>query len=158
MNAHDFEFTAIDGTPLPLANFKGKCILIVNTASECGFTPQYEGLQTLWQNYKERGLIVIGVPANDFGEQEPGSEAEIQNFCSSKFNVDFYLTTKQQVKGDQAHPFYLAVKNEFGSAAEPKWNFHKYLVDTDGELIEIWGPKIEPLAEEIKAVIEAKLP
>lgn len=158
MNAHDFEFTSIDGSPLPLADFKGKCILIVNTASECGFTPQYSGLQTLWETYKDQGLVIVGVPSNDFGEQEPGSESDIQNFCSSKFNIDFYLTTKQKVTGDDAHPFYLAVKDEFGAAAVPKWNFHKYLIGTDGDLAELWPPKVEPLADEVKAGIEDNLP
>lgn len=158
MNAHDFEFTSIDGSPLPLADFKGKCILIVNTASECGFTPQYSGLQTLWETYKDHGLVIVGVPSNDFGEQEPGSESEIKNFCSTNYSVDFYLTDKQKVKGDGAHPLYQAIVEEFGGAAAPKWNFHKYLIGTDGDLAELWPPKVEPLADEVKAGIEDNLP
>ncbi len=158
MNAHDFEFTTIDGSPLPLSSFAGKAILLVNTASECGFTPQYADLQTLWQNYCDRGLIIIGVPCNDFGEQEPGSEAEIEAFCSKNYGVDFVLTSKEKVLGNEAHPLYQAMIDELGGAAKPKWNFHKYLFDASGELVELWPPKVEPLSEEIKAGLEQHLP
>ncbi|MEZ5525817.1 MAG: glutathione peroxidase [Pseudomonadales bacterium] len=158
MNAHDFEFTSIDGKALPLADFKGKCILIVNTASECGFTPQYEGLQTLWETYKDKGLVVIGVPSNDFGEQEPGSESEIRTFCHTNYHVDFYLTDKQKVKGEDAHPLYKAISDELGKTAAPKWNFHKYLIAPDGELAELWPSKVEPLSAEVKSAIEENLP
>lgn len=158
MNAHNFEFTAIDGSPLPLSSFAGKAILLVNTASECGFTPQYADLQALWQNYCGRGLIVIGVPSNDFGEQEPGSEAEIEAFCSKNYGVDFVLTSKEKVLGNEAHPLYQAMIDELGGAAKPKWNFHKYLFDASGELVELWPPKVEPLSEEIKAALEQHLP
>ena len=104
--AFDHEFEAIEGGKLPLAQWRGKALLVVNTASFCGFTPQYEGLQALWERYQARGLVVIGVPSNDFGEQEPKAEAEIQAYCKGAFNVSFPLTTKQVVKGAQAHPFY----------------------------------------------------
>jgi len=158
MNAHQFAFTSIDGTPLPLSDFAGKTILLVNTASECGFTPQYSALQELWQNYRDRGLVVIGVPSNDFGEQEPGSEAEIQTFCTKKYGINFVLTSKEKVLGDEAHPLYQAMIEELGSAAKPKWNFHKYLFDATGELVEIWPPKVEPLSDNIKAGIDQHLP
>jgi len=158
MNAHQFEFTAIDGSPLPLSNFAGKAVLLVNTASECGFTPQYADLQQLWQIYRDQGLVVIGVPSNDFGEQEPGSEAEIQSFCTKNYGVDFVLTSKEKVLGDEAHPLYLAMLDELGGAAKPKWNFHKYLFDATGELVEIWPPKVEPLSDDIKAGIDQHLP
>jgi len=105
-NAHDFAFTSIEGDPMPLSAFAGNAILVVNTASLCGFTHQYEGLQALWDRYRNRGLIVLGVPSNDFGGQEPGTEAEIKEFCEVNFSVDFPLTTKQHVQGPHAHPFY----------------------------------------------------
>ena len=158
MNVHDFEFTSIDGTPMPLASFAGKAILLVNTASECGFTPQYADLQQLWQTYCAQGLIIIGVPSNDFGEQEPGSDAEIEVFCTKNYGVDFVMTSKEKVLGDEAHPLYQALIAELGSAAKPKWNFHKYLFDATGELVEIWPPKVEPLSDDIKAGIEQHLP
>ena len=158
MNEHDFEFTSIDGTPLPLSGFAGKAILLVNTASECGFTPQYADLQQLWQNYCAQGLIIIGVPSNDFGEQEPGSDAEIEVFCTKNYGVDFVMTSKEKVLGDAAHPLYQALIAELGGAAKPKWNFHKYLFDASGELVEIWPPKVEPLSDEIKAGIDQHLP
>jgi glutathione peroxidase len=158
MNAHEFEFTSVDGERLALADFAGKTILLVNTASECGFTPQYSGLQTLWENYRDQGLVIIGIPSNDFGEQEPGNDSEIKAFCTKNYAVDFPLTSKQKVIGAEAHPLYLAVKDELGGAAVPKWNFHKYLFDPAGELVEIWPPKVEPLSDEITAVIKQNLP
>src|SRR5262249_23500326 len=134
MSAHDFEFTAIDGKPLKLSQFAGKPVLVVNTASQCGLTPQYKGLQALWEKYKARGLVVLGVPSNDFGAQEPGSEAEIQSFCSTKFNVGFPMTSKNAVTGAKAHPFYKWTLEELGDAGAPKWNFHKYLIDGKGAI------------------------
>lgn len=158
MSAHDFEFVSIDGEPLPLRRFSGKPVLVVNTASECGFTPQYAGLQKLWESYGPRGLVVIGVPSNDFGEQEPGSESEIKAFCSQNYGVGFPLTGKEKVVGREAHPFFKWIAEEFGEAAIPQWNFHKYLVDPDGELHELWPSRVEPLAPEITSVIEELLP
>ena len=158
MNAHQFEFTAIDGTPLPLSDFVGKVILLVNTASECGFTPQYSGLQELWQNYRDVGLVIIGVPSNDFGGQEPGNEDEIKAFCTKNYGVDFVLTSKEKVIGNEAHPLYRAILEELGGAAKPEWNFHKYLFDATGELVEIWPAKVEPLSEEVKMRINQYLP
>ena len=158
MNIHDFEFTSIDGAPLAASDFTGKTILLVNTASECGFTPQYSALQELWETYRDQGLVIIGVPSDDFGNQEPGSEAEIKSFCSLNYGVDFPMTSKQKVLGDEAHPLYQAMIEELGGAAKPKWNFHKYLFDATGELAEIWPPKVEPLSEEVKAGIQQHLP
>ncbi|MGE0117101.1 MAG: glutathione peroxidase [Dongiaceae bacterium] len=158
MSAHRFFFPAIDGGTLNLADFRGKPVLIVNTASECGYTPQYAALQDLWQRYRDRGLVVLGVPANDFGAQEPGDEPTIASFCKKNYGVDFPLTAKQTVIGGSAHPFYRWVAAEFGEAAAPKWNFHKYLVAPDGSLAGLWPSAVEPLDPEIVAAIESALP
>jgi glutathione peroxidase len=157
MSAHEFSFPAIDGRTLDLADCKGKPVLIVNTASECGYTPQYAGLQTLWQIYRDRGLIVLGVPSNDFGAQEPADESAIRSFCRTNYGVDFPMTAKQAVIGETAHPFYRWVVAEFGEAAAPKWNFHKYLLAADGSLAALWPSTVEPLDPEITAAIESEL-
>ncbi|HET6223080.1 MAG TPA: glutathione peroxidase [Dongiaceae bacterium] len=157
MTAHDFSFPAIDGDTLRLADFKGKPVLIVNTASECGYTPQYADLEQLWRKYRDRGLVVLGVPSNDFGRQEPGDEAEIMSFCTTSYGVDFPMTAKQAVIGGAAHPFYRWVVAEFGEAAAPKWNFHKYLVAPDGSLAALWPSSVKPLDPEITAAIEEQL-
>ena len=157
MNAHAFSFEGIDGGALPLARFAGKAVLVVNTASACGFTPQYAGLQELWQRYRERGLVVLGVPCNDFGTQEPGGEAEIETFCRDRYRVDFPLTRKQKVAGGDAHPFYRWVVGELGEAAAPRWNFHKVLVGPDGGLAGLWPSKVAPLDPEIAGAVEAAL-
>jgi glutathione peroxidase len=143
-SAHDFSFTSIEGKPMPLSAFKGKAVLVVNTASQCGLTPQYKGLEDLWKRYKTKGLVVVGVPSNDFGAQEPGSEGEIKTFCETRFGVDFPLTSKQSVIGASAHPFYKWVAEELGEAAVPKWNFHKYLVGPDGALAGTFGSMTAP--------------
>ncbi len=155
--AHDFAFTSIDGEPLPLSDFKGKAVLVVNTASQCGLTPQYDGLEALWAAYKDRGLVVLGVPSNDFGGQEPGTEDQIKTFCETRFSVDFPMTSKNVVKGEGAHPFYTWAKDGIGEAAEPKWNFHKILIGKDGKLIAGFGSRTEPGDPEIKAAIEKAL-
>jgi glutathione peroxidase len=155
--AYDFAFTAIDGQPLPLSTYKGHPVLVVNTASKCGLTPQYEGLEALYKDYRDRGLVVLGVPCNQFAGQEPGTEAEIQDFCTLNFNVDFPLTAKTDVKGDTAHPFYKWAEAELGEAAEPKWNFHKILIGPGGEALAAFGSRTEPLDPEIKAKVEAAL-
>jgi len=126
--AHSFEFESIDGGPLPLSGFKGRAVLLVNVASRCGFVRQYDGLQALWEKYRARGLVVLGVPSNDFGGQEPGSEAEIKKFCEVNFNVDFPMTAKVAVSGEGAHPFYRWAAGELGEESKPRWNFHKYLI------------------------------
>ena len=157
-SAHDFAFTSIEGEPMPLSAFAGKAILIVNTASQCGFTPQYEGLQALWDRYRDRGLVVLGVPSNDFGGQEPGSEAEIKEFCAVNFNVNFPLTTKQHVKGPDAHPFYRWSGEELGDAAKPRWNFHKYLVAPDGRLLGWFSTRTPPMSKPVIEAVESALP
>ena len=156
-SAFDHAFEAIEGGRLPLGAWRGKVLLIVNTASFCGFTPQYEGLQKLWERYEARGLVVIGVPSNDFGAQEPKAESEILGFCKGAFGVTFPLTTKQGVKGTQAHPFYLWARDVLGPGHAPRWNFHKYLVGRDGKLLAGYGSTVEPLSAKLIEAIEAAL-
>jgi glutathione peroxidase len=156
-SAHSFSFTSIEGKPLAMSSFKGKAVLLVNTASACGLTPQYKGLEALWQTYKDKGFVVLGVPSNDFGAQEPGSEAEIMSFCEKRYGVDFPLTSKEHVVGAQAHPLYQWIKQELGEGAVPVWNFQKYLIGKNGELKAVFNPKVTPEADEIKAAIDATL-
>jgi glutathione peroxidase len=158
MSAYDHSFGGISGGDLPLSSFAGRPVLVVNTASECEYTPQYADFQSLWQRYRARGLVVLGVPSNDFGAQEPGGEAQILAFCERDYRVDFPLTAKQTVMGGQAHSFYRWIVEEFGEAAAPRWNFHKYLVAPDGGLAALWPSEISPLDNDICAAIEALLP
>ncbi len=155
--AHDFAFTSIDREPLPLSSFEGKVVMVVNTASRCGFTHQYTNLQTVWERYRDRGLVVLGVPSNDFGGQEPGSEAEIKEFCEVNFDVDFPLTEKVRVKGKEAHPFYRWASDELGMAAKPRWNFHKYLIGPDGQLVDWFSTATSPTSQKVTRAIEAQL-
>lgn len=156
--AHEFEFTSIEGAPLPMETFKGKAVLVVNTASRCGFTHQYADLQSVWERYRERGLVVLGVPSNDFGSQEPGSESEIKEFCEVNFNVDFPMTAKVRVKVDAAHGFYRWAADELGVAAKPRWNFHKYLISPDGQLVDWFATTTSPTSQRVLRAIEAQLP
>jgi glutathione peroxidase len=156
-SAFDYEFKTIDGAPLPLTTFKDKVVLVVNTASACGLTPQYEGLEKLYSDYKDQGLVVLGVPCNQFAGQEPGTEAEIKDFCETKFNIDFPLTAKVDVKGESAQPFYKWAKDVLGEPAEPVWNFHKILIGKDGRAIRAFGPRTEPSDAEMTAEIEKAL-
>lgn len=155
--AHDFTFTGIDGRPLPLSDFRGKVLLVVNTASECGYTGQYDNLETLWQTYRGRGLVVIGVPSNDFGGQEPGTAEEIANFCKMNYGVTFPLADKTAVSGDAAHPFYRWAGDKAGTLGSPKWNFHKYLIGRDGAFIDWFSTPTDPMAEKITSAVEAAL-
>jgi glutathione peroxidase len=156
--AWDFSFTTIGGEPLPLSQFQGRTVLVVNTASECGFTPQYRGLQALHRKYRDHGLTVLGVPSNDFGAQEPGADAEIEAFCSANFGIDFLLTSKVAVSGDEAHPFFRWAAQEMGPLAQPRWNFHKYLIAPDGRLVDWFSSATEPEADSVCHSIEANLP
>jgi glutathione peroxidase len=155
-SAHDHAFIAIDEAPMPLARFRGQVMLVVNVASFCGFTKQYQGLQALHQKYGRDGLVVIGVPSNDFGEQEPGSTDEIKSFCEGAFGVTFALTQKYVVSGDKAHPFYRWAAKAAPNGV-PKWNFHKYLIGRDGRLIGAFATTIKPDAPELIKAIEAAL-
>ena len=154
----DFQFRRIDGQSLCLNDFAGRPVLVVNTASSCRFTFQYAELQALWQQYRDRGLVVLGVPCNDFGGQEPGTETEIQDFCRTRFGVDFPLCAKHPVAGEQAHAFYRWVVAEGGDAAAPKWNFHKYLVAPDGSLAGAWPPEVSVLDDDVSLTIRKHLP
>jgi glutathione peroxidase len=156
-SAHEFSFSTIEGAPLPLTTFRDKVVLVVNTASQCGLTPQYDGLEKLYSDYKDRGLVVLGVPCNQFAGQEPGTEAEIKDFCETRFGVDFPLTAKADVKGEGAHPFYKWAKDQLGEPAEPVWNFHKILIGKDGAAIRAFGPRTDPQDAEITAAIEGAL-
>ena len=156
--AFDFAATDIDGQPRPLADYAGKVLLIVNVASKCGFTPQYEGLEQLWRTYRDRGLVVLGFPCDQFGHQEPGDEAEIRNFCSLTYDVDFPLFSKIDVNGSNAHPLWQWLKDEksglLGIGAI-KWNFTKFLVGRDGKVIKRYAPTDEPksLVKDIEAAL-----
>jgi glutathione peroxidase len=156
-NAHEYAFKTIEGDPLPLSEFRDKVVLVVNTASKCGLTPQYDGLEKLYSEYKDRGLVVLGVPCNQFAGQEPGSEAEIKTFCETRFHVDFPMTSKVEVKGEGAHPFYQWAANELGEPAVPVWNFHKILVGKHGEALQAFGPRTDPGDSELTGAIERAL-
>ena len=157
--AHDFQAIDIDGQTVSLSNYRGKVLLIVNVASKCGFTPQYSGLEKLWQDYRGRGLVVLGFPCDQFGSQEPGDEEEIKNFCSINFDVSFPMFAKIEVNGDQAHPLWKWLKQEksglLGIGAI-KWNFSKFLVGRDGKVLKRYAPtdKPESLVGDIEAALE----
>ena len=141
---------------ISLSDFAGKTLLIVNVASKCGLTPQYEGLQSVWEEYKDQGLVVIGIPSNNFGSQEPGQEGEVKEFCETTFGINFPMTSKEDVKGDTAHPFYKWLKSEYGKS--PKWNFHKYLITPDGALANSFLSLTKPQSNKVKKAIENVLP
>ncbi len=158
MTAYDFSFTALAGRkPLPLKDFAGKVLLVVNTASQCGFTGQYEGLETLYQSYKDRGLVIIGVPSNDFGGQEPGSNDEIEQFCRFHYGVTFPMASKESVSGEHAHPFYVWARSSLGFGSAPQWNFHKYLIDRHGALIDYFYSTTSPDNARLRKAIEKTL-
>jgi glutathione peroxidase len=155
--AFDHSFTAIDGKPMPLEQYRGEVLLVVNTASECGYTPQYAGLEELSRRYRDHGLVIIGVPSNDFGAQEPGNDAEIAGFCRSRYRVSFPLTRKEPVIGENAHPFYKLIAGEIGEDHLPKWNFTKYLVARDGAIRGVFPSRVKPDSPDIVTAIEAEL-
>lgn len=155
-SVYDFTLDTIDGTPRSLGDFKGKVLLLVNTASECGYTPQYQGLQKLHATYEGRGFSVVGFPSNDFGGQEPGSNKDIKAFCSTKFGVTFPMFAKIPVKGPAKHPLY-AMLVQTPPAGEVKWNFNKFLVGKDGKVIARYDSDVTPEAPELAAAIEKAL-
>jgi glutathione peroxidase len=155
--AYDFNFTSIDGNTLNLSKYKNKVIVIVNVASQCGFTNQYDDMQIIWEKYKEKGIIMLGVPSNDFGGQEPGSNTEIKNFCESKFGITFQMTEKVSVKGTKAHPFYVWAKKNHGNSAVPKWNFHKIIIGKNGKIIDTFSSITKPTSAKFIKVIEKSL-
>jgi glutathione peroxidase len=152
--AYEFSFNDLDGSRLKLSDYKNKVIIIINVASKCGFTNQYEDMQKAWEKYQQKGLVIIGVPSNDFGAQEPGSSKEIKNFCEAKFGISFPMTEKVKVKGDEAHPFYLWAKKYHGKSAVPKWNFHKIIINKDGKIAETFSSITNPSSKKFIKVIE----
>jgi glutathione peroxidase len=154
MSFHDLTANNIQLKPQPLSAYKGKVLLVVNTASECGNTPQYAGLEKLHNDYKDKGFEVLGFPSNDFGGQEPGTEAEIQKFCTLNYKVTFPMFAKVKTKGEGKSPVYQFLTEKYG---EPKWNFHKYLVGKDGQVIRAFAAKLPPDDKELKAAIDAAL-
>ena len=142
--AYDFELSTLKGEPFDLAQFKGRPLLVVNTASKCGFTPQYAGLTGVWRQHKAAGLMVIGVPSNDFGQQEPGSADEIGSFCEINYGVDFPMMAKVPVRGPDAHPLFRWLAAEGGFFARPRWNFFKYLIGRDGQLEDWFASPTKP--------------
>ena len=155
---YDYSFqTLVGNKPLALSSFKGKVLLIVNTASKCGFTPQYADLEALYQQYKDRGLVILGVPSNDFGHQEPGTEQVIADFCQINYGVTFPMTAKEVVSGKNAHPFYRWAKQKLGFGSAPKWNFHKYLINRNGELVTYFYSTTSPKAKRLVNAIEKAL-
>ena len=158
MTAYDFNATALDGQPVDLARYRGKALLIVNTASACGFTPQYQGLEELQRRYADQGLVVLGFPCNQFGHQEPGSEAEIGAFCEKNYGVTFPMFAKIDVNGDDAHPLFRFLKGEAPGVLGTegiKWNFTKFLVNKEGAVVKRYAPATKP--EELKGDIEKLL-
>ncbi|MDX1496800.1 MAG: glutathione peroxidase [Salinisphaeraceae bacterium] len=158
MSIYELSAKTIDGEEKPLSDFKGKVMLVVNTASKCGFTPQYKGLEALYREYNDKGLEILGFPCDQFGHQEPGDEDEIKNFCSLTYDVSFPMFAKIKVNGDDAHPVYKYLKNEKSGLLGTggiKWNFTKFLVDREGNVVKRYAPtdKPESLAKDIEALL-----
>lgn len=157
VNAHQFQFTSMSGDTLDLADYAGRVILVVNTASHCGFTPQYQSLQTLYETYKDQGLVIIGVPCGDFGDQEFADETEVKCFIDNKYTIKFPLTTISHVRGKHAHPFYQWAGKHAGFMGKPKWNFHKYIIDKQGNFVTWFASMTKPMSGKITNVIEQEL-
>jgi glutathione peroxidase len=158
-NIYGFTLPSIDGKPMPLADFKGKVVLVVNVASRCGFTPQYSALEALYEKYKDQGFVIVGFPANNFGAQEPGTNAEIKTFCSRKYNVTFPLYSKVSVKGDDQTPLYQYLTKQTAPliAGEIKWNFTKFLVDRNGNVVQRFESAVTPDSPEVVSAVEKQL-
>lgn len=154
---HRFTMTNIDGADVPLSDFAGKVLLVVNTASKCGYTPQYASLEKLYQRFAERGLRVLAFPANNFGAQEPGSNEEIKTFCSTNYDVTFDLFSKISVKGDDIHPLYAYLTGESPFKGDIRWNFTKFLVDGKGQVVARFETKTDPMDEKVVSQIESLL-
>tara|TARA_B110000027_G_C16074517_1_gene280715 strand:+ start:364 stop:909 length:546 start_codon:yes stop_codon:yes gene_type:complete len=154
--ATDFSFKGVDGNSINLTDYKNKVILVVNVASRCGFTKQYEGLQTLWNEYRDKDLVIIGVPSNNF-RQEPGSNKEIKDFCETTFGIDFPITEKLSVLGSDAHPFFKWAKKNYGTGAIPKWNFHKIIIGKNGKVVETFSSITKPTSKKFISVIDREI-
>jgi len=151
---YDFSIKNIHGDKVNFTKYKDKTILLVNVASKCGFTKQYSGLQNLYDKYKDKGFVIIAIPSNQFGGQEPGSNDEIKDFCEVNFNITFPLMNKVNVKGENAHPIFLWAKTNYGNSAVPKWNFHKILINKDGKIHNTFNSFIDPMSKKIIKDIE----
>ena len=154
--AHEFSFKSIDGGKINLQNYKDNVIVVVNVASRCGFTNQYEDLQNLWSKYKDKNLVVVGVPTNNF-KQEPGSNKDIKDFCETNFNISFPMTEKMDVIGGNAHPFFEWAKENHGRSAIPKWNFHKIIIGKDGKVADTFTSITKPYSEKFISLIEEEI-
>jgi glutathione peroxidase len=152
---HEFTMNSIEGAQAPLANYKGKTVLFVNVASQCGYTPQYKGLEALYRRFKDNGFVVVGVPANNFGAQEPGTNQEIQTFCKRNFDVSFPMMAKVSVKGDDITPLYRHLVSQTGR--DIQWNFTKILVDRQGKVVQRFEPNVDPEASELVTAVERAL-
>jgi glutathione peroxidase len=159
-NVYEFSLNSIDGQAAPLAAYKGKVVMLVNVASRCGFTPQYSALETVYEKYKDRGFVIVGIPANNFGGQEPGSNQEIKTFCITKYHVTFPMMSKVSVKGDDKDPLYQFLTDKSANpqtSGDIKWNFTKFLIGPDGRVITRFEPDVTPDAPQVTAAIEKAL-
>jgi len=159
-SVYDFTLNSIDGQPSPLSSFKGKVVMLVNVASKCGYTPQYSALESTYEKYKDRGLVIVGIPANNFGAQEPGTNEEIKTFCSRKYNVTFPMMAKVSVKGSDQTPLYQFLTDKTlnpTTGGEIKWNFTKFIFDRDGNAIARFEPEVTPDSSQVTAAIEKAL-
>ena len=156
---YSFTLNSIDGKPAPLAEYKGKVVLIVNVASQCGYTPQYSALEAIYEKYKDQGFVILGFPANNFGAQEPGTNEEIKTFCSRKYSVKFPMYAKISVKGDDQAPLYAYLTKQTGPGitGDIKWNFTKFLVDKNGNVVQRFEPAVTPDSKELTSAIEKQL-
>ena len=154
MSLYDLTVNTLAGKPQPLSTYQGKVALVVNTASECGFTPQYAGLEKLFEDYRDKGFVILGFPSNDFGKQEPGSADQIQNFCQKNYGVQFPMFEKVATKGAAQSPVYRLLTEKHG---DPRWNFHKYLVGKDGAVLQAFPSNVAPESKELRAAIDAAL-
>ena len=150
----DFKINSINGDELNFSDFQGQTLLLVNVASNCGFTKQYDDLQKLYDDFKDKGFIIIGIPSNQFGAQEPGTNSEIKDFCETNFNITFPMTSKYDVKGENAHPIYLWAKETYGKSTIPKWNFHKILINKDGKVEDTYASFTNPASKKIRKKLE----
>ena len=154
--AYNYEFNGINGDLIKLSQFKGKVIVVVNVASRCGYTPQYEALQSLWTKYENKNLIILGVPTNNF-RQEPGTNKEIKDFCETNFGIDFPITEKTNVIGNEAHPFYKWARKDYGIGAIPKWNFHKIIIGKEGNVVETFASFTKPTSSKFIKTIDKQI-
>src|SRR5579863_8972658 len=159
-SVYDYTLNSIDSKPTPLSDFKGNVVLLVNVASQCGFTPQYAGLEALYEKFKDKGFVIVGIPANNFGGQEPGTNAEIKTFCSTKYNVTFPMMSKVSVKGDDTTPLYQYLTDKSANPStggDIQWNFTKFLIGRDGQIVARFEPKVTPDSSEVTSAIEKAL-